>query len=809
MSQIIKSFLLFFEKKEKLSIFLVVAITSAFFFNQMFLKGYVPFPGDLLVGQYNPYNSYSFLGYSPGGYPNKAQDFDVLELLYPSKYFSIEQFKNGEIPLWNPYNFSGTPHLASLQSGTFYPLNIIFFLFPFIFAWGFYIFLQPVLAGFFTYLLLREFKLTKNSSIFGGLVFAFSSYFIVWMEYGNIGHSIVWLPIVMLMSLKNIKKPTLEKSILIIFLLTFSILAGYIQTSFYLFILLFVFILFNICLEKENKIKKLILFVPIFVLPVLLSSVQLFPMFELFKNSSRTSFSSMINPLIPELHIITLFVPDFFGNPATRNYWLSGTYIERVSYLGVLPLFFIAYSLWQKRNYNILFFALIILSVYLFTFDTIFARLFYSLNLPFISTAVPSRDMFIFTFSGSILAAFGLDNFIKIKNLNKSFYLSVFIIGVIYVLLWIFIFLAPSIFSDKTWVVNLSISKRNLIISSFIFMISIFFLFLFLKLFKFRKYIIIALLFITIFDLYYFFQKITPFSPVESVYPKTEVFNFLRSRQGIDRVWGYGSAYIESNIQIVERIYSTDGYDALHLKRYGELVSASKNGKIPGKIARSEGELAQGYGQDDLRQNIYRQRALNLLGVKYILHKNDNKNPDYQIFDESIYKLIWNKGSWQIYENKEALSRVFLAGEYVVEKDKDRIIKNIYDPKFNLNEKIILEENISDSFNLKKDEKASVKIISYLPNKIILSTKSSKDNILFISDNYFNGWKASVDGQDQKIYRADYSFRAVPVKKGNHEIIMWYYPDSFDLGMKISITTLIGLLVFFLLSRFKVLFSAK
>src|SRR3990167_4406649 len=252
MSQIIKSFLLFFEKKEKLSIFLVVAITSAFFFNQMFLKGYVPFPGDLLVGQYNPYNSYSFLGYSPGGYPNKAQDFDVLELLYPSKYFSIEQFKNGEIPLWNPYNFSGTPHLASLQSGSFYPLGLIFYILPFLHAWSFYIYIQPILAGIFTFLFLRELRLGQKGSFLGALSFAFSSYLVVWIEYGNIGHSILWLPLLMFFSLKFLRKPSLSLSLAITAGLTLSLLAGYIQTSFYFFVFLLVFMLFNIIsLDRE------------------------------------------------------------------------------------------------------------------------------------------------------------------------------------------------------------------------------------------------------------------------------------------------------------------------------------------------------------------------------------------------------------------------------------------------------------------------------------------------------------------------------------------------------------------------------
>ena len=157
---------------------LILIVVPLFFFYPIF-KGKIPFPGDLLVGEYAPYNSYNFLGYSPGGYPNKGQGFDVIRLLYPEKEFSIHSFKNLELPLWNPYNFLGNPHMASVQSGSFYPLNLIFILFPFMAAWTIFIVLQPILTGLFSFLFARELGLSMRSSVFSALVFAFSSYLIV------------------------------------------------------------------------------------------------------------------------------------------------------------------------------------------------------------------------------------------------------------------------------------------------------------------------------------------------------------------------------------------------------------------------------------------------------------------------------------------------------------------------------------------------------------------------------------------------------------------------------------------------------
>jgi uncharacterized membrane protein YfhO len=127
-----------------------------------------------------------------------------------------------------------------------------------------------------------------------------------------------------------------------------------------------------------------------------------------------------------------------------------------------------------------------------------------------------------------------------------------------------------------------------------------------------------------------------------------------------------------------------------------------------------------------------------------------------------------------------------LAANYVIEKDKDKIVQMIFDKNFDLRNKIILEESIFPKINLADDKNAKIEIKKYTPNQIILRTDSETDMLLFISDNYYPGWKVSIDGEFGKIYRADYSFRAVPVLKGAHEVEFLYSPYSFKLGLWIS-----------------------
>ena len=774
-------------KKTLLLVFSFFIFISLIFFNSIF-KTYVPFPGDLLVGEYTPYSSYPFLGFSPAAYPNKGQDFDVIRLLFPGKEFSIAQLKKGEIPLWNPYIFAGHPQMASFQWGVFYPINLLFFILPLSSAWAIYIILQPILAAFFTYLLLREYKLSNFASVFGGTVFSFSSFMTVWMLYGNLGHSIVWLPLVLLLIHKLLTKFDVLKSAILVLALTLSILSGYIQTTLYLFIFAFIYAVFlTISENNAQKVKKLFYLSIIFILPAFLSAMQLLPTIELFRNSTRVSYSleTFLNLLIPLKHLVSIIIPDFFGNPATRNYYLSGTYIERVSYIGIIPLFFAIFSLNLRPSKFFLFYVFSLISVFIVLYDTLFTRFLYTIYMPpIISTGVPTRMMFLFCFSLSILSAFGIDKFIKEKSLKK-FILTSTIFLILLASIWGFVLFYPA---QGELVANLLITKRNLILPSLILLVGICVMFLSLKFKKFTKILQFGVLLLTMADLYFFFQKITPFAPFESMYPQTPVLQKLKQIQGIDRSWGYGSAYIEANIQTVEKIFGTDGYDALHLRSYGELVTASDKGQLANPPPRSEAMIHQGFGTNDLKENKYRQNILNLLGVKFILHKSNLNSQDFETFPKETFELVWADGTFQIYKNLSSLPRYFLTNSFKIEKNKEKRIN--YLATNDISKTIILEEDIKIA-SLTANDEGLANLRSYTPHKITFETKSNNEKLLFLSDTYDEGWEGRIDGHYARIYRANQAFRAILVPKGEHTVEFIYSPKSFNLGLKISIVSVI------------------
>ena len=122
-----------------------------------------------------------------------------------------------------------------------------------------------------------------------------------------------------------------------------------------------------------------------------------------------------------------------------------------------------------------------------------------------------------------------------------------------------------------------------------------------------------------------------------------------------------------------------------------------------------------------------------------------------------------------------------------------KTLKRFYSNSFDFRKTIIVEEN--PNIVLNKEAKGKSEIISYTPNKIIIKVNTDSPALLFLSDNYYPGWEAFIDGSQTKIFRADYAFRAVVVPKGTHTVIFNYSPLSFKLGIVGAIIGLIGLVI--------------
>lgn len=751
--------------KKLIPVFIFVLLTLIFF-KSFVIQGKIPIPSDTIVGLYHPYRDFYANAY-PRGIPFKNFLItDPIRQQYPWKNLAINLEKKIQLPLWNPYTFAGSPLLANFQSAVFYPLNIIFFFLPFYLAWGIFIMLQPFLAMLFLYLYLNNLKLNKKASLFGSIAFAFGGFSLAWLEWGNIIHSALWLPLILLsidkilISFKNnpktISSNLFKWSFVFIFSLVSSFFAGHLQIFFYVAIFSVIYGLSKLY-KTDYKIKKIPTLAFLGGIFVIITFVQWLPTLNFILLSARDLDQNWITTagwFIPWQNAIQVLIPDFFGNPSTLNYWGVWNYSEFISYLGIATLIFATIAVFRRDRKTLFFIGMLIIS-FLFAFPTVFAKIPFKLAIPFISSSQPTRLVFIIDFCLSILAALGLDYFIK-EYKKKGIYSVLILFSVIFALLWIFIIK----FAGNIPMENLQVTRQNLILPTilFIFNASVLLLIFFTKAknLKIRNVLYLFIFLILLIDLFRFGWKYTPFVDGKYLYPNTKTLKYLSNNLGNFRIMTTDAGILPSNLSLMYKFQTLDGYDPLYLRRNVELMAA---------IGRSKPDINSPFGFNRIVtfQN-YSLDFANLFGVKYVLSLTDIDNPKL--------KLVSIEGLTKIYENLNVMDRAFFIGRTVIAKDKQMAIDLLFDVNYPLRNRAIIEDTVdkklSGVWNL-----GFSKITKYEENRVEISTDNKGEGFLILTDSYYPTWHAAVDGIETKIYLTDYNFRGIIIPKGKHQVVFY------------------------------------
>ena len=93
----------------------------------------------------------------------------------------------------------------------------------------------------------------------------------------------------------------------------------------------------------------------------------------------------------------------------------------------------------------------------------------------------------------------------------------------------------------------------------------------------------------------------------------------------------------------------------------------------------------------------------------------------------------------------------------------------------------------------------SIDMVSYAPNRLKYHYSTTQDRIAVFSEIYYpDGWQATVDGEPLDLFRADWTLRAALLPAGEHDVEMYFMPESYRLGAGISRITSILLLLLLL-----------
>lgn len=736
----------------------IIFLAWFIFSGPYFLKGNVPYPAKFQNNFFSPWADYEKYAVPV---KNNALS-DVVTEIYPWKHFTIEELKKGRIPWWNPFSFSGNPHVADFQTSVFTPFNLLFFVLPFIDAWSLLILLQPLLAGLFTLLFLRKLKISKEGSLLGSIAFMFCGFLVVWMPYGTLSMAIAFLPLALYAIEASFERPKFFPLILLPISIGASFFSGHFQISLYLALYVFAYLFFKFLITRNKKTALLVL--GFYSLGIIISLIQIIPSLEIYKYSVRSELFSN-SGAIPIQNLITAFAPDFYGNPVTRNDWL-GNYAEWASFIGIIPLLLAFISLLGKEKGNKFFFLAGVAAI-LLAIDTPLQALLANLKLPIFSTSIPSRIIVLFSFSFAVLAAYGLDALKKLLDKEKikriMFVCASFICFILFI--WLLLFVFRSLPQDKAMIAarNLSIPTFFLVLGSLLIALRSR-----LKEKRYINFILFSLITLTLIDSFRFAQKWVPFDPRELIFPDVPVISAMQKKVGMGRVYGKFGSYIDTYY----RLPSIEGYDPLYIRRYGEFLASASTGSYQPAV-RSLAVLD--------KRGKYSERVLDLLGVTVLFHVIGDTGKDWAFpvwaKDESgkyKYSVTYSDDKFQLLSNTRALPRAKLFYDYeIIKSDKD-IIKRFYSNNFDFRSKVILEEDpgIKSDTDDTKDSKA--RIVSYTPHSVTVDVSSPRPGLLFLSDNYYAKWKARVNGQEAKIFRTDYTFRSVMVPKGRSKVEFYY-----------------------------------
>ncbi len=767
------------------------------------------------------------------------QNTDTRHQLFYWRYFGFNTLAKGIIPLWNPYIYGGTPFVGGLQSAIFYPLNLIYLIFPIHVAINYSIILHVFLSGVFTYLYLRFIKLSpkseivrlsahdevrnpkfytdrlsRSSCIVAAIIFMFCAPQIFHVYPGHLPNlcTMIWMPLILLFSELFIRSRNFLYAFFGGAAVAFNILAGHPQYFFYTAIAIVAYFIIRIIQEfREHRHWKYVgyhaagIFI-IYTIGVLLTAIQLLPAFEMIKHSTRQTLSyEWVGQFsfAPE-NFITLFIPEFFGDSLKTPYWGRYYLWEMSLYIGILPLMLCLLASFYNRNTftkTFLIMALITTILALGKFTPLF-KVLYSVVPGFNMFRGNSKFIFIIAFSLSVLSGIGAEYlrntiFTK-KKISTFFYITSGIVAAISLFLLIFflfrtgygtwhgiinkIYLLgdrystlPNLKDPEFLRATFAIATKSAVKFIILMILSLLVIGLWIN-GRLKRQIIIPITLALIFgDLWFFGNQYMVTFDSRQCFWDKEVTSIMKDNPATSRITTVG--HFELNQGMAHDISNIGGYDANVIKEYSEFINLSD-----GKPLDTPNIVME------VRQIS---KLTNLLNLKYILL------PANVMIEHPAIKRVFNNSKYALFDNTQAIPRTFIVHEAKTLHGRDTTFKELASSEFNPLKCVILEEPSKLTRSISSEnyqQEPNPTIVEYSPNRVTIKATLFEDGYLVLGDTFYPGWNAYVDGKKSKILKTDYVMRSVFLEKGEHVVKFVYEPKSFTIGMVISLTSIIILI---------------
>ena len=679
--------------------------------------------------------------------------------------FWVSSVRRLELPVWDPYSFAGHSFCGEMQTAAFYPPHLFLAFFPLNHAgvlsphlYHYWWASVHIFAACFFFLLLREFALGYLACFVGGICFALGG-FVGQATWPHMLESSIWLPAIFLFLLKGLRARDLRESFRSASIgglaLGMSILAG----GFHLVVLQGLAIVSATVFYAASKstespgrrwVKSAAVALTIVGVGSATGAVQLWPSMEYsqralrwlgkagaFPANQKIPYEYMNDELAPQGIVSFLFRNAFNGN--------NGDGEVPNPNIGVFPLFAAIIGIrrnWQNQWVRYLTGLAIAAVLYSFGSFSWLNGVLYAVIPKLWMAREASRMVYLADFSLAILAAFGIETLVREGRQALWPNLNRTLTGL--VIVCGACLLASGLFAKP---------EMNPWISfSFVLIFASYALINYLAQHKCTggaKFLIVALV---LFDLGAFdwtargLISAAGTNQLNRNLSLQGAVHFLRSRPGPFRVQIDGAP--QANIGDMFGIASVSGAGVT----------------LPSDFLR-----------------IIANR--DLLNVRYLIRPASATDRG----------AVYQDSSWKVYENASALPRAWLVHEYVVDKSSKA-------PAFDPRRTALVDRTLPESVEpLRGAETAEV---SDLRNdRLRVEVHARSRGLLVLSETYYPGWRASVNGVATEIHQVDGDLRGIVVPAGASVIVFRYAPVSFYAGASISLLTVTGLLLFFLKNK--------
>ncbi len=743
---------------------------------------------------------------------------DMQMFFVPQKHLLSSALHSASVPIWTPYIGTGAPFLANVQSGVFYPPHWLFGALPFFTAFNLLVVLHFVLGGIFAFLLGRRLGLARTSAFVLGASWMFGGYFVSLLNLVNALQGAAWAPALAWGALGVLRRPDHRAAAVLAVLLAFALLAGEPQT--------FLLGLFSagslVALEVRRKrpsrqaIGRAVLCFGVAGLAVAgLVMVQLLPTAELLRESGRgggLAYGEASAFELQPIRLLHFLIPADYRDPefafgvrsivGRGDPWLFSTYLG-----AVWPL--LCWFAWRNRarraetavwSFLGLFGILVALGDHTPLFRFLFG------HVPgFGVFRFPEKYLFLTAFGAALVSGFGVEGWSRGERRRSDAFF-----GAGYLLLAVLAFAAfrasPDAVRDfaarygnartmADFDYAYGIWSRNL--AKLVLVVGIAVGLYWLH--RTRQIgtpvfglllagLITADLVVAHRDLnpvverefYETRPEILRHIPLDSVLTdyrvRTSRFDSLAGTIPVladvplgAQKWVW-QQIMAPNVGQMWRVLQQDAWDAIKLRR-----------------VRDEMDLLRAIPDIERRW-----RLLRLESVRWV-HSILDLDPAGLAHEVPLDTLPGH-----LYEILRPLPRAYVVPRAVHFGDRVALINAILSPEFEPRSAVALEGPAPNESRSPTGGPAGrapptfpgARIVSSDGEAVTVELEEGVSGYLVLTDSFYPGWHARVDGEERPIELANFFFRAVRLHEGDRKVVFRYRPGSYRVGRGISAATL-------------------